>query len=268
MSRATTRRPFRRGLITPDKHFPRESITAMTAVLRFAAERHWDFYVDLGDMLDFGCISPHSANSPGLTEGERLKSDIDYGNAMLDLTVKAVRNRNPACEIYYVQGNHEYWLEKLVQRMPVFEGLLDLPTMLRLDERRITWIPSHSLGHKLEVGTDRMILHGQYHNKYHASKHADAHAKSVIYGHTHSFDSYDREQWGFGRTIHAQSLGCLCKFEQFYRHGMPDKWSHGFGVLDVLEDGRTFLHTVRIRDGVFTSPEGSLYEGSKSYEKL
>jgi len=169
-------------LILPDIHLPYEDKRSVGAVLNYAATKHWDECVQLGDFVDMNSVSSHNKGKPLLVEGERLADDYEYANEFLDCLTQAVRAKNPKCKITLLKGNHEYRVDRYVEEHPALEGMIETKVGLRLKERGIQQINCYPGGELYKIGK-LTFTHGYWCNEHHAKKHADYYGCSIVYGH-------------------------------------------------------------------------------------
>ena len=250
---------IKRVIVAGDFQIPYQDDRALAAFEKFMAAHTWDLYINLGDFLDFDSISSFNFGKPRAIRDRYLSSDFALANKILDRQQAIIRKRNPRAEFVLLQGNHEERVERYLDQNPQFEGLLDLPKLLRLDERKIKWVEAWSKGEVYKVGK-ATFTHGLYTNMYHAKKMLDAEAHSVFYGHTHDMMCIPRTRRDKSDLQVGQSLGCMCEIEQSYMKGKPSNWQQGFGVFHFLPDGTYNYYTPRIIDGRFVGPDGILYE--------
>jgi hypothetical protein len=198
-------------------------------------------------------------------EGKRLQKE--YNNFDQDILTPLEKILPKECEKTFMGGNHEDWIDNLIEKLPQFEGMIEVETSLRLEERGWEWIPwiyydertdSHVRGIK-QYGK-LLVFHGQYWNKYHSAKTADSYSKSCAYGHTHDIQLYTKvtvDDVGFHT---AQSIGCLCNTSPEFMKGRMNRWVNAFGILYVRENGNYNLYVPVIIDGKFTF-EGKTFGG-------
>jgi hypothetical protein len=229
-------RGYRLAIVLPDIQSPHEDVATLGAVESYMADERWDYYVNLGDFLDFNCISRWTADLPRRKLGETIAKDYEHANHILDRHVSVVRQKNRKCEMALIQGNHDFRIEQHIDRFPELEGVMEVPRMLRLKERDIRWVPFWEKGTVYRIGKATFI-HGRYTNKYHAAKHAMSYGTPVFYGHEHTIQVYTETLLGKDKTIQAASLGCLCDYDQKYMRGAPSNWMQAFGVFWFFPDG-------------------------------
>lgn len=246
-------------------HIPNEDKKTLAAVEQYMADEYWDYYINLGDFLDFNCISRFTENLPGRREGETVEKDYQAANAVLDRHCRAARRKNKNCKIYFIEGNHDYRPVAFVEHDPRLKGTLDVDKNLRLKERGIKWVRFHSKGELIKIGKATFI-HGRYTNKYHAFKHVDSYyGWGVFYGHTHDVQEYGKVLHGYDKTVKGKSLGCLCDYSQRYLRGSPTNWQQAFSVFWFFKDGYFQDVTVPIFKHRFIGPtNGKIYDGKKA----
>lgn len=226
------------------------------------AAHRWDGYLNIGDFLDFDCISSHNKDSLRAIEGKRILADYDAANAILDRHQKILRARNPKTRMAILEGNHEQRMERYIDANPQMEGMIEVEVGLHLKARRIEWIRSWSKGEDFTIGKAHFV-HGNYTNQYHPAKMAAKYGDSIFYGHTHDMMCHAiAAKLHPDKVIVGQSIGCLCEREQSYMKGRPSNWQQGFMVLFKLPDGKYTYYTPRIFDARFIGPDGVLYDGN------
>jgi hypothetical protein len=245
-------------------HLPFEDRVTMKAVEAYAADVPWDYYINLGDFLDFNCISRFNDNAPRKTEGETLFEDYNYANRFLDRHVEAVRNQNPDCQIVFLEGNHEERVERYKDQYPKLAGLFEVHKRLGLRDRGVKWVRHSSrMGKPYKIGHAKFI-HGKYTNVYHAKKHALQYLSNIFYGHTHDVQEVSLSAEGDDRTYKGKSLGCLCKYSQDYMGHDPSKWQQALTVFYFYPDGYFQEMTALIFKHRFVGPtNGRVYDGRK-----
>lgn len=229
----------------------------MRAVERYAADLKPNFLVQLGDFNSFDCISSHNKTNLRAVAKQTIQHTYDIGNHILD------RWQVFCPEIIILEGNHDYRVERYIDEHPATEGKLEVVNGLHLIERGIKWVPYWSKGTIYKRGKVR-CGHGKYVNDHHAKKHVSAYQHSLFYGHTHDVQLYSIVTMGDGETRVGQSCGCLCRYNQDYMLGSPDRWQQAFVKITLLTNGNYFANTVMIFNHAFVSPEGIYYDGRRS----
>jgi predicted phosphodiesterase len=244
-----------------DIHLPNEEPSAINPTLRYMADERWDGVILGGDLMDLNVISSHNLGFPRRVEGQRFKADLDYTNEWLDGFVKSARKHNPRCRIVYLEGNHEYRVERYLDANPQLEGTMELTERLRLKDRGIEWLRSWSKGEVLTLGHAN-FAHGDTTTVYHAAKMVKDYGANVFYGHTHDVQEHSMHRKAKGITIKGKSIGCLCRYDPDWMRGRAHRWQHAFGVFYVWKDGIFQEFTVHINGGRFVAPtNGRCYGG-------
>src|SRR5438067_411173 len=142
-------------VILADVHYPEHDVPAIRAVLEFI-RRHRSQVASvtlLGDALDCQDVSRHTRGKPRLRKHRGYRDGLD-GFARDILT--PIERLVGESELAYVEGNHEDWINDLLDEMPELDGLLDIPSALKLRERGWKWVPVG--GHIVRAGF--VLLHG------------------------------------------------------------------------------------------------------------
>jgi predicted phosphodiesterase len=231
---------------------------SLKAVLKYASEHRWDGVLQLGDFADWDFISKWTAENARRIEGQRFLKEYEGMNKFLDRIQKAARNKNPDAKIVIIQGNHDYRVEVVMDKTPMYEGMLEMETNLKFKERKIEYWKYWEHRKSYKIGKARFI-HGLYTNGNHAKTTATQHNHNIYYGHTHDRQLYSKTTEG--KTIHAESLGTLSKFELSYMGSKPSNWSQAFAIFYFRPNGTFNHYVIDIINHEFTSPEGKEYKG-------
>ena len=232
--------PLKRFIFLTDLHYgyerkggrivPLHDEKALAIVLKFVKDFKPHEIICGGDMLDCGAISHHNDRKPGRIEGLRLFSDAQELQAKLLKPLEATK-----ANLTYIEGNHEDWLNQLVEENPGLGGALDLRRLLSLGPRwrLIRQGGLYNLG-KLT------FLHGdQLSGGEHVAKSAVVqYERSVRFGHFHTYQAYtktsavDIKQ---GRT--GICVPCLCGKAPGYGKSRANRWMQGFLYGYSFPDG-------------------------------
>lgn len=245
---------IRRVLVLPDTHVPFEDKRSLAAVEQVMADHKWDEIIQIGDFLDFNCISSHNDGKPGLVEGQTLAGDFAAANAILDRWQKIA----PKAKITLLEGNHEERILRYLAKYPPLKGQIEVPVNLHLKDRGIRWVPSWSAGKLYNVG-NAYFHHGLYTNDANQKKMVSRFGVNIYSGHTHSVQSYSLVQYGKNKTLMGQSLGCLC-LPQSYMKNAPDNWQQCFASITVFPNDFFTPTVVPIFNHKFWF-EGKVYQG-------
>jgi predicted phosphodiesterase len=224
-----SRNKIKTVVVVSDIHLPYEDHKATQAFLSFLKDHKIDELVLNGDILDLASMSSH-----GDAGAKALMDEVAYANDWLDDLRNIVGSK---CKLHYVEGNHEQRMERYIaQNAANLDGVTDLPTLLRLKQRRIGWTPYgevHFISPKLGV------THGIFCGQHFAKQHLDRYGTSLVVGHTHraqvhtlsvAGEAADSARGCFG-------LGTLVDVSRVPYIKGPTGWTNGFGVFYVLPDG-------------------------------
>lgn len=251
-----------RVVVLPDMQVPYNDEKTLYAIEKYLADNTWDEYINLGDFMDFDCISFYTKGKPRQTEAKRILNDYDVANKILDKHQSIIRKNNKKAKFVYLEGNHEYRVERYLDEYPQLEGIIEVEKGLRLKERKFSWIRSYDKGILYRIG-NAYFHHGKYIILHHTKKMVDHYGVSIFYGHTHDVQLYSKVNYGNNKTLVGQSLGCLCKYDQEYIKDNPTNWQQAFGVFYFLPNGFFTYYVPRIFNHTFISPGGKIYNGNK-----
>jgi predicted phosphodiesterase len=222
--------------ILPDIHASvsgEHDADALATVAEFMQSRRFDGYVCLGDLIDFSIISSHNIGNLRGVENGRILEEYRVADAILTQHEKIIRTNNPKAKMVYLEGNHEFRIQRYIDANPALEGMIEVPKVLNLAKRRIEWVPSWSKGELFNLG-NCSFHHGLFCNDHHAKKMVQRFGRSILYGHTHDLQIYSSHGWPADNVLIGASLGCLCRVPQQYLRGSPTRFSRR-GV--IFKDG-------------------------------
>lgn len=248
------------GIILADQQFPNDNPVLLNNVEKYMASRQWDFLIYLGDGLDMDAISHHAfeAGDRRSTENKRLKKDYEAYAKILRRHRKIV---GPKCKIVYFLGNHEEWAERMVDKFPGIEGMIEPKACLPFEELNIEVIDYRMFK---KIGKI-LFLHGDqdkgaYGSIYHTRKYVELYNRNIVYGDKHTLQVFTRiSPAGMQETHTAYAIPCLADIRPKWNRNKPTAWMNGFGVFFVTEQRFTILPIVAINNG-FIAPSGVLYE--------
>jgi hypothetical protein len=172
-----------------------------------------------------------------------------------------------AVERDYLEGNHEFRLVRFIEeRAPELHGLLDIPSLLNLEERGWTWTPYRQ---DIKRGKVHFAHDVGYTGRYAPYRTLDAFQHSVATVHTHRM-ALIVEGNATGESKVSASLGWLGDVAQVeYMHQARAKkdWALGFGVgYEDSETGHTWITPVPIVDSRCVV-NGKLYKAPRRRKK-
>lgn len=231
---------------------PLHDTKALSVALQFIDDFRPDHVILGGDMLDCGAVSHHNTHKAGAVEGLRLLADAAE---LRDVLLKPLEQLKPTT-LTYIEGNHEDWLNQLVEEIPGLGGIVSLQSILKLNKQ---WklVPrgeAHKLGKLVFVHGDQLS------GGEHIAKAATlTYEKNIRFGHFHSFQVYTKTSAIESNGHTGVCVPCLCKKAPGYGKGAPNKWAQGFlwGYVDkggffndyvsVIVDGKAIINGVTYR---------------------
>jgi len=245
---------FKTYLVTSDHHVPHQNVPAVKAILKMMDDIKFDGFFILGDYLDCGCISHWNKTRHKTVEGQRLKQDFIAGNALLDEFDKRLPK---GAEKYYLQGNHEKWLEDIIEEYPALDGLLDLDSALFLEKRGYKYTKYNGFVHLGRLN----LTHGIYAGGNPVKKHIDECKTNILFGHTHTIAEQLSSSPAREIALSGYNVGCLCDLAPEYAKNRPNCWSHGFALVYVWPNGYFEVDNHRILEGRFIYGQ-KIYDGN------
>lgn len=249
-----------RVLVLPDLHIRAkpggEDKRSLAAVEAYMADHKWDKVIQLGDFMDFNCVSSHNLNNLRAVEGETIFDDYQVANDYLDRWMKITGK----AEWVILEGNHDFRIERYIDAKPEMKGLAEVAKNLRFKQRKINWVRYWSKGDMYKAGK-ALFIHGCYSGDATAKKHVMAYQKNVFYAHVHSIESYPLTRQGENDTIMGMSLGTLSCYQQSYLRGTPTKWQQAFGDFHFRPSGVFNFYVPMIFNHSFIGPNGKEYRG-------
>jgi predicted phosphodiesterase len=240
---------------------PLHDSKAIKAMLAFAKDFKPDTVVLGGDILDCGAISHWNDNKPGATEGMRLAKDAQVARDLLVKPLEATMSKGKVKKIF-IGGNHEAWIDDLLEKQPGLEGLIDPATLLGLND---SWkiLPQ---GEIYRLSPHLVVCHGdQVKGGEHVAKAAVTNFQtSIRFGHHHTYQAYTATSPIYQELPRTGvAVPCLCTKDQKYGEGRPNKWAQGFLYGYIHSDG-TFHDSVAIIVNGKTTINGKTYCGNSN----
>lgn len=253
--------PINRILFFTDSHYGKErqqgilrdvhDPKAHSILLQIARDWKPTHLVNGGDGLDAGCVSHHNASKARLTEGMRIEKDA---TAYRQEVLKHLEALSSAKVKHYLLGNHERFLDDLVDQIPALEGTVSVDKLLRLTEENWT---VHPLGSVITIGGKLHMLHGdtikggQWPSKW----ATEAYGRSIMFGHFHTSQRWTKHNALDATDIHRGfAVGCLSRRDPGYGRGAPNRWSQSIALIE--EDSKS---------GQFQVTEIEIVEGKAIY---
>lgn len=246
---------FETILVFGDTHIPHQNDAAINAVLKLMDDIKFDRHVNLGDFLDFGCISHWNLGRNKTLEMQRLKNDYIKGNVLLDEVDKRLPK---GCIKYFLKGNHCVWVDDLLEKTPQLQGLIEPEINLKLIERGYTIYPYNDI-----VPLGKLNLtHGIYAGANPVKKHLDELKVNIMFGHSHTMATMMSSSAAREIAFSGYNVGCLADLCPDYMKNKPSGWTHGIAIVYLYENGYFEVNMIRIINGKFIY-NGKIYDGNK-----
>jgi predicted phosphodiesterase len=120
-------------VVLPDIHYPMH--INLSAIEKFLVDYKPDVLIYLGDLMDLDYLSRFQKENK-LIIGNNLRREY---NEVIKLIEKH-RSFSGAEEVYYIEGNHEYRVQKFLESYPAGTGFIEIPVAMGLKERGIKWV--------------------------------------------------------------------------------------------------------------------------------
>lgn len=205
-----------------------------------------DYIIFIGDALTMDCLSDWDKNKKKIMEGKRFANEINKANQMFDelqAFIKTIPGYNPI--IIYLEGNHEYRVERYLEINPTFDGIVNIPIQLRLKQRKIVWVPYRenyningiSFIH-IPINGNGKPIGGEI-----VLKHAlNLYSNSVVFGHIHRLEIAHKKRHNIIQNT-ALSVGCFFEEEHDYTHGTICNYWKGLVLLDSYKENEFDVQT-------------------------
>jgi len=226
-----------------DIHVPYHNIEALTAALTYGLENKVNTIFLGGDFHDFYGMSYWQTDP----RERDLGHEIETGKKLL----AKIRKLFPKARIYYLMGNHEERLERLLQdkapqllfieefRIDKILGFKKLKIEL-IDKKRVVEAGKLKLVHGHEFGNAIFSPVNPARGLYMKAK------ESTICGHHHQSSEHTEPSIS-GDVVTCWSTGCLCELSPPYRP--LNKWNHGFAHVKIHPDGDFDVYNKRVIKG-------------------
>jgi len=210
----------------------------------------------LGDYADFYAVNGHGPKHPKLPQ--MLVDEVNAVNAGLD----ELDFLFPDAKKTFIQGNHEYRLERYLQnRAPELFGLIDCQTLFKLNSRPgWSWV---KYGPNQRTRVLNSKLYARHEPLGNSAKLTASRALcSLVYGHIHRIE--ESHMVGIDHTNHVSfSVGWLGdrRKDEIYNYIKGTyQWQLGFGLVWVHpKTGYFYHHKIHILDNLTCMVNGKRY---------
>lgn len=248
-------RGFQRWAVLPCAHVPWHNRELLPKVLKFVKDLKVYGLILPGDFLDLFSLSQYAANSLYQLRDLTLTQEYVWGKMVL----KDIENALPrGCKKHYLYGNHEArYLSHLKDgdNAKVGDELRAPEEALGLNEKG--WmVYTNWKDDAVKLGEHLEVIHGFYTPVHAAKKHLDEFQGSVMFGHTHRFQSYvtsKRGAYNIGYLGDPNSPGF-----KYVPRVHRTRWVNGFAVVNVDDNGYYWVEMIQAWGNRFIA-NGKLY---------
>lgn len=213
---------------------------SLSAVLAFLADFRPHTLIWGGDILDLGAISHHNKNNRRAVEGLRVLEDAQ--EAKLWMAEARDACEKGAAEVF-IKGNHEDWLEDILDDYPGLEGVLSVEALLNLTGAKVV-----AQGGSYRLGKCWFIHGDQFRGggSNVAKKAVEVYGRNVRFGHFHKYEAYSKFSAVDESDVKTGiCVPSLCTRGPKYLEGAPNQWSNGF-LYGYLHPDGTFTDYVPV----------------------
>lgn len=227
---------------------PLHDSKAISVAMQFIKDFKPDHVILGGDILDCGSISHHRKGVAGQLEGLRLLAEAkECRESVIEPLEQLIKGRL----IYHI-GNHEDWLNDVVDDQPSLEGIVDIGALLKLnDQWEIVGQGKASRLGKLTFVHGDTVKGGQNPALWAVT----AYERNIRFGHYHTFQMATKTTPIDANGHTGIAVPCLSKKGHRYGQGSPNKWMQGFlwgyvngpqgmfsDYVTVIVDGKAIIH--------------------------
>ena len=175
-----------------------------------------------GDFMSIDALSAYDLSKRRKIEGQRYEKELLVAK-------KEINELRMLCDdLIWMEGNHEYRVERYMDDHPELEGILEIPTRLNLQERGIKWVKFGK-----DIRRSKLtITHGDYYNDNFSKKTALNYGCCVAVGHTHRSQVFT---WFPKKQKHpfvCYGIGTLGDCAPEYKKGAPTGHLNQFAIVE------------------------------------
>lgn len=237
------------ALVIPDLHVPYQNKGVVNIAKQLAKDLLPDHLIYIGDCFDAEQLGRWTKKT--IEEGiYRTRWEI---KKFKDEVYDPLRIACPQATVYWTGGNHDMQrIKDVLIEMPERKELLDLEAMF--PDCKMT-----EYNQFVKIGK-LYFTHGEYHGSNHAKKHVTEWSENVMYGHTHTVQTYLASTKGENKRRKATSIGAACDLNPAYMKNKAHAWIHALTVVYFQKNGNYNSYVIEIMNNrcVFNN---KLYKG-------
>jgi hypothetical protein len=217
-----------------DLHYPQYDALTVAAMLEFIADVKPKGFIFGGDQFDNAEISHHNRRKPIYKpRGAYDRNTKRFDEEILKPLERAISTR---AERVWIIGNHDDWEREFIEGHPEFEGCVERPSSLRLEERGWEIVPlgrAKRIGHLNIIHGEVLTGFGSAFGIYPARKAVEIYGDNVLAGHTHAPQSFARISPVEQKKKHMGWIApILGHVNPIYLENRPTAWMQGFVVIE------------------------------------
>ena len=248
-------------LIIPDGHVDADQDLSRWVYLgNLIIARKPDMIVQLGDFLTMKSLSFWDKNNRLTMEDLRFAKEMQAGRTVMDLLFGPMNHYNKKMrdqkgkqykpEVIWLEGNHEYRIDRYMDQHPVMQGQLELhlPQNLNYGAYPIDLI----VPYKEYVYRDGIAFcHVPFNGRapvtgiYIAKRALEVMGMSVVFGHAHRWQEQDFDRHGVS-TIQALCAGCFFEQDDDYVKGTQLTYRRTVAILHQYAVGLFDVEAISI----------------------
>lgn len=224
------------------------------SVLAFIKDFQPDILVDGGDGFNMSSVSRHNRGKPRLTEGFSLKQEYDHAQRY---QIGPLVEATPNARRVMLKGNHEYWIELLMDEHPELEDLIDPYSYLGL--------PNHweivEYGDVTKLSSKLYVCHGDtlsFSGIHRAASLLRSYQRNIICGHFHTAQTFTSKSLANEHPHIGICAPMMGNPQAEYIRRAPSSGIQGFIYGYIQPNGTFNAYTVIATNGRF-AVEGNLY---------
>lgn len=208
----------------------------------FIADEMPDHVVCLGDGFDFPSLNRHAPSSQKL--GRKVLAELAHGRDAFErvrapISKKLRRSRRKGPRWTYLRGNHDEYLDRIVEDRPELEGLISADSLPLagwdvIPYRETTKIGGVAFSHNFPAGVQGAPIGGVNIARSMILKGF----MSSVCGHVHTYSYAEETRWD-GSKLFGLCAGCYVHpgYREGWNRNTFPMWWRGVVVIDDLTDG-------------------------------
>ena len=240
-------------VFAPDVHYPEVNKKALAALLDFLQHNKLKTFIFGGDQFSNNEISHWNKKRIIFKQPGLYKRNSDGFDR--DVLTKVEERLEKTTNKIWIQGNHERFEQDLIDEQPELEGTIEHYKILNLVKRGWEIVElgkGYKLGKLLVIHGENLTGIGNQAGAFPAKKAVESYAKSVLFGHIHTQQTYTKvlphdesQKWA------GYASPCIALPNPGYARNKPNAVVNGFTIVET--NGDLFnVYPVVITNGMFS----------------